>query len=141
MRHSENFERDRPDLSVTNMRLALSAFLGLLLSAFSVQAFAQGQEEKVWIFANGLDLKSHCETNRQFCAGYVASISDSIAVLAQSNRAATICLPQATQLEQIMLVVTKYLSENPDKLHVSAATLASRAIIDAFPCSSGKGRS
>ncbi|PJI40399.1 Rap1a/Tai family immunity protein [Ferrovibrio sp.] len=109
------------------------AFIGLLLG-ITGQAIAQDKGDSVLMYVSGLDLKTQCEKNRQFCYGYTAAMTDTILVLDVLDRGPKICMPQGVQLEQVVLVITKYLNDNPDKLHIIGSTLASRAIVDAFPC-------
>jgi hypothetical protein len=112
----------------------MRAALILLLLGITGQASAQAKDDNVMIYVDGLALKRHCETDQGFCYGYISAITDTILVLGAMDRGPKICLPQSVKLEQVKLVVTKYLADNPDKLHIVAHTLASRAVVDAFPC-------
>ncbi|MEK9968848.1 MAG: Rap1a/Tai family immunity protein [Ferrovibrio sp.] len=108
-------------------------FIGVLL-ATTVQAQTQGREENIWGYVTGLELKARCEFNVQFCNGYIASANDTISGLAQVKITSSLCIPQTSKLEQVVLVVKKYLDDNPDKLHFNGATLVLLAISAAFPC-------
>jgi hypothetical protein len=44
------------------------------------------------------------------------------------------CIPSTAKLGQLMRVVTKYLEEHPEQLHLAAAGLVYNALIEAFPC-------
>ena len=44
------------------------------------------------------------------------------------------CAPSHLKSAQIVKVVSKYLNNNPEKLHLNAAQLVIEALIGAFPC-------
>jgi hypothetical protein len=44
------------------------------------------------------------------------------------------CNPVKSTHSQVTLVVKKYLSEHPEKLHLDADGLVLEALIEAFPC-------
>jgi hypothetical protein len=61
------------------------------------------------------------------CHGFASGISTSF------NRVLW-CIPDDVELGQIILVVTKHLKENPEKLHGLAAALVVAALREAWPC-------
>ena len=44
------------------------------------------------------------------------------------------CFPEDIKMRQIELIVIKYLSENPNELHVSSSELVLKSIMEAYPC-------
>jgi len=64
------------------------------------------------------------------CIGYVVGI---LSVMEYIN---ALCLPDKSTHSQATLVVQKYLSDHPEKLHLNADGLVIDALQEAFPCSS-----
>jgi len=90
---------------------------------------------------SGADLKKICisyvdipsNTADGMCIGYVVgvmSVMDYINVL---------CLPAGSSHAQATLVVQKYLSDHPEKLHLHADELVIDALQEAFPCTDTPG--
>jgi hypothetical protein len=67
-------------------------------------------------------------TSDGMCIGYVVGV---ISMMAYID---VLCLPDKSTHSQATLVVQKYLSEHPEKLHLNAAVLVIDAIQEAFPC-------
>jgi hypothetical protein len=69
------------------------------------------------------------------CSSYIAGISDfhNLNTIAGLPNAYQWCLPDVNK-GQLVRVVTKWLLENPDKLHFGAAGLVGSALEEAFPC-------
>lgn len=63
------------------------------------------------------------------CVGYVVGV---MSVMDYMN---VLCLPDNSTHGQAALVVKKYLSDHPEKLHLNANKLVLDAIEEAFPCS------
>ena len=70
-----------------------------------------------------------------FCSGYIISALDtaltfsSIGLLEKK-----ICPTENISLQQLELVVVKYLNDNPAHLNEAADSLAPTALMEAFPC-------
>ena len=62
------------------------------------------------------------------CIGYVVGV---MSVVEYTNY---FCRPMKSTHSQAILVVKKYLSEHPEKLHLDADGLVLEALIEAFPC-------
>ena len=62
------------------------------------------------------------------CIGYVVGV---ISVMQYIN---ALCLPVTSTHSQMTLVVKKYLSDHPEKLHLNAEVLVIDALQEAFPC-------
>jgi hypothetical protein len=85
---------------------------------------------------SGAYLKNICEsytempanTSDGMCIGYVVGV---ISVMKYIN---VLCLPDKSTHSQATLVVKKYLSDHPEKLHLNAEELVFAAILEAFPC-------
>ena len=69
------------------------------------------------------------------CLGYIVGLSDQAMgdqTFAHAKR--NYCLPSGVRSEQLVMVVKKYLEDNPAQLHYEAAVMTIRALTDAFPC-------
>jgi hypothetical protein len=101
--------------------------LGSLISA-SVTAEFEG--------VSGADLKKICAsyidipstTSDGMCIGFVTGV---MSVMEYIN---ILCLPDESTHAQATLVVQRYLSYHPGKLHLNAEGLVIDAIEEAFPC-------
>ena len=116
------------------LRVFVVALFLLIASSFAAAA------EKT-----GLDFLRECEgrgtpasqVGQLTCAAYLSGFIDSHAlVLAQLPATwPRFCLPgEGVQIEQVMLIVTKWLRDNPSKLHESARSSIYIALAKAFPC-------
>ena len=62
------------------------------------------------------------------CIGYV------VGVMSIAEYTNYFCRPMKSTHSQATLIVKKYLSEHPEKLHLDADGLVLDALIEAFPC-------
>ena len=92
-------------------------------------------------FLSGSTLLQYCESESnpeyQACGAYIAGIHDYQATLVAWTDldGPFFCAPAKGKTSQLVKVVTKYLNEHPEKLHLAASGLVSSALYDAFPCS------
>ena len=69
------------------------------------------------------------------CVGYLAGITGAHRVFVDWKLMERgWCLPKDVEIKQLARVVTKYLQENPQELHLDAGGLVVTAIGIAFPC-------
>ena len=70
------------------------------------------------------------------CIGYIMGVSDmALDYLAFApNAKRTYCLPSEVHPDQLVMVVKKYLEDNPAQLHLPAGVLTTHALTAAFPC-------
>jgi len=70
------------------------------------------------------------------CIGYVSGIADSL-----NNKVNSLptpfCAPSGVIYKQLVLIIIKYLNDNPAELHKTASILVQRAFMEAFPCTEG----
>lgn len=85
---------------------------------------------------SGASLKKICtsyvdmpsNTSDGMCIGYVVGV---MSVMEYIN---VLCLPAEATHSQATLVVQKYLSDHPERLHLNAEELVIDALQEAFPC-------
>jgi Rap1a immunity proteins len=69
------------------------------------------------------------------CLGYIVGVSDqAVGDKALAHAKGNYCLPSEVHSEQLVMVVKKYLEDNPAQLHYQAEVLTIHALTDAFPC-------
>jgi len=119
-------------------------FLIITISCFTPSALAQSSD------VDGNQLLEHCRSylgianndllplaqeqltkmkvNAGFCMGYMSAIADSNA------RNEHFCAPANATIEQLVRVVTKWMKEHPESLHLNAGVISYTALRAAFPC-------
>lgn len=101
----------------------------LLLSAQSQAGFVSGNK-----------LLQTCDSNENgalnSCYGYIAGANDYQQAMVGWGYIdkPPYCLSESVTTDQLVKVVTKYLNERPEKLHLDAGSLVANALNNAFPC-------
>jgi hypothetical protein len=99
----------------------------------------------MYVFETGNDLYAACNSADPFgrgrCMGYVEAINDAMAMPMRQQEIPTgdfgqfrRCIPGNPTAGQMKDVVVQYLQKNPANRHQSAARLAARALMEAYPC-------
>ena len=120
-------------VGVTRMRTFFSA--ALLVASMYNNAYA----------VSGNDLYGRCANYDQSILNNNASCSqrviDSImcrmyvfGVIDATQGTLTICPSEDLEYDQVVFIVKKHLSENPDRLDLDANKLVIKALSEAFPC-------
>jgi hypothetical protein len=111
---------------------AAAAGMALAMSAASNDARAG--------FDDGNSLERLCSSSNVVeagvCAGYVAGALDmkeAVDILLNGASRAY-CLPQNATIGQLTAVIRKWMYNNPERLHQSAASIVGVAMINAYPC-------
>jgi len=92
-------------------------------------------------YYSGSDLLQRCESDSNAayntCVGYIVGMVDyQEALVFWSNLDEPVfCEPMDAKSGQLVKVVTKYLNEHPENLHLSASGEVTNALVTAFPCS------
>ena len=98
------------------------------------------------IFNTGNDLLMACDATSEtdtnsalknvLCMGYIAGMIDAIQItFGQYPEIRSFCLPtNGMSINQQVMVVTKYLRENPNQLHETARSSVFIALAKDFPC-------
>lgn len=89
---------------------------------------------------DGNELLNHCHDYTEksdfgagFCIGYVTGIAEALNNKVNSSPT-PFCIPSEVIFKQLVLIVTKYLNDNPAELHKTAISIIQAALRDAFPC-------
>jgi len=108
-----------------------------------VLLFSFGQAMAAGSYVTGSVLLEQCdahinETNiadGNVCVGYIAGIADvHITFVDWGDMEKNMCIPFAVGSTQLVRIVTKYLQEHPENLHLAASSLVLTALGTAFPC-------
>ena len=117
-----------------------------LLMIVLLFSFNQARAEQSLSFVGGNVLLERCEAyldgntsaniaKGNACLGYVTGIADAHNLFISWKHMGQLwCEPENMEGVQLVRVVTKYLQESPQKLHLAADSLVANAIIFAFPC-------
>jgi hypothetical protein len=80
--------------------------------------------------------------NDAACLGWVEGFRDGFTVhdelLGVPRKDRIVCIPSGVTSVQLVRVIKKYLTDNPDKAHRATRLVASVALAGAFPCKAGK---
>jgi hypothetical protein len=70
-----------------------------------------------------------------YCQGKVTGVAETLLLFNMDlPKNSQVCLPKEVTIDQTIMIVTKFLKENPEKLHLSDAYLVHFALQKAFPC-------
>ena len=115
---------------MTPKTIAIGAVLALVLVSASVRAQAAAS------WAGGITLKEECNSESMYkpgrCSGFIAAIAGIVANEPIYGWRA--CVPDGVTIGQLTAIVTKYLNDHPEYLHLTATSHAAKAIAIAFPC-------
>ncbi len=104
------------------MKKAALMFCGILIvSGFSFAQFYPGKE-----LLNELTSSPGTEMENATACGYVIGVFDATVGIAHEP-------PADVDFGQVLDIVIKYLTDNPERLHEVAALLVTQALTEAFP--------
>ena len=127
------------------MSRILSA-IGWLVFLVSMSSATASTAAPTTYFKIGDDLKASCEATAAgeqnastaeylLCLGYLQAVVDTDATFAEwGNSSRQACAPQGVTSSQLRRVFLDWLSERPDYLRFSAASLALTAFSEFWPC-------
>src|ERR1700688_2003005 len=135
--------------------LSLIALLAVCFVCTSGSADSKSAAEQPDISRSGPDFLEICSgvdsdqkgdpvriQNDATCLGWVEGFRDGFAVhdelLGVPRRDRIVCIPSVVTSVQIVRVIKKYLSDNPDKAHRATRLVASVALASAFGCKARK---
>ena len=114
--------------------LATALVALLLVSAGSAVADVEVYSGETWVTGNGL--KERCgsasHVKRAFCIGFAVAVAEVVSNMEYMVWRA--CFPDGVTGGQLRDVMTKFLDENPERLHDPGVNLAAEAFEEAFPC-------
>ena len=94
-------------------------------------------------YIGGNELLKYCDEyisksttfNGGLCGGYVVSVVDMAATFeAWGKMTQQFCIPNGVTTDQLVQITYKALKEEPESLHLTAASLVINALTKAFPC-------
>jgi hypothetical protein len=102
--------------------------------ALALAVTAQPDSAPVRIWKTGNDILADCSSTsdavRFACMGYIMGVSDTIAT--EGGLTQPIALPEGSTPVQLKDVVISYLTQHPEKRHLTAAALVYGALTGAF---------
>jgi Rap1a immunity proteins len=110
------------------IREGFSIRLRALIVAIGLLWPSSGFSEEIRGFVDGNQLYERCNKPDDFCAGYVAAVSDAL------GPDQHVCIPNAVTVKQAADVITNYLRDHPEQRHYAAWGLGLLALRLAFPC-------
>jgi hypothetical protein len=87
-----------------------------------------------WQFFTGNRLYDYCSEHSRDCTSYVAGVVDALLAVGTAKNDPFICPPDKIELGQAVDVVMNYVRSHPEKRQFSAASMATVALVRAFPC-------
>lgn len=86
-------------------------------------------------FTTGDELKSWCGEKSPACPAYIRGAVDDLLFRQAAHRGKKhMCLPEVTEVSQLVEVVSQYLEAYPGVGHWSAAILVHNALSEKYPC-------
>jgi hypothetical protein len=91
--------------------------------------------QKQALIDSGKDPTTKDVMDASMSAGYVLGIVDY--AFADSSVSPNVCVPDATQIRQLVEVTFKYLKAHPERRQEPASSVVSAALLETFPCRKG----
>ena len=116
--------------------IRLNAIIAVVGLAVMLLLSAQSQAS----FYSGSELLQKCESDSAAayneCAGYIMGLIDYQDTLLDWSDLdkPLFCVPDGAKTSQLVKVVTKYLNEHPERLHLNISSVAAISLYEAFPC-------
>ena len=86
-------------------------------------------------FYDGNDLKRTCDRGSDFCNGYIIGAVDDLVMQQQVDGAKKYyCIPAGSETTQVVDIVKRYLTNNPEKRHWPASFLVTNALSETYSC-------
>lgn len=85
-------------------------------------------------FLTGNELLDMCKSSRLQASGYMMGFAEGYAIRDEMGAKPVVCLPNSVMSGQVIDVVCRYLEQNPETRHWSAAYQAHNALVKAWPC-------
>lgn len=108
------------------LKLLLIAALCALILPISAQAEQDVRAAKFWL--------PHCVKADMACIGYLQALLDINHFERENGIQVQWCAPDAMKLDDLRLLIIRKLKADPDKLTLPFVTLATGALVSAYPC-------
>jgi len=112
----------------------LKVFSGLALTLFIISG-VQASSSDAFLRANQLYslCSSEVKLDNAVCEGYIIGVNDSMFSGYLSN-VFQVCYPAGVTIEQLRLILVKYMETVPDKLHFVAEGVVAEGLARVFQC-------
>jgi hypothetical protein len=77
---------------------------------------------------------SHCQKSNMACIGYLQAMLDINNLQRENGIHVQWCAPEIIQLDEMRLIIIRKMKAEPEKLSLPFVTLATNALISAYPC-------
>jgi hypothetical protein len=102
------------------------AFLTLMMQPVSLKAGQDVNTAKFWL--------PHCQKADMACIGYLQALLDMNNLERENGVAVKWCAPNVLRLDDLRLTIIRELKAKPEQLSLPFITLATNALITAYPC-------
>lgn len=102
------------------------ALCALMFLAAPVRAEQDIRAGKFWL--------SHCQKSNMACIGYLQAMLDINNLQRENGIHVQWCAPEIIQLDEMRLIIIRKMKAEPEKLSLPFVTLATNALISAYPC-------
>ncbi|AGK58244.1 hypothetical protein HYPDE_32858 [Hyphomicrobium denitrificans 1NES1] len=102
------------------------ALCALMLQTIPACAEQDVHTAKFWL--------PHCQKSDMACIGYLQALLDINNLERENGIQVQWCAPEIIKLEDLRVIIVRKLKAEPDKLTSPFVTLATNALISAYPC-------
>ena len=106
--------------------LSTVALCALMLQTLSVRAEPDVHTAKFWL--------PHCQKSDMACIGYLQALLDINNLERENGFQVQWCAPEIMKLEDLRVIIVRKLKAEPENLSSPFVTLATNALISAYPC-------
>lgn len=106
--------------------ISIVALCVLMLQTTPVSAEPDVHTAKFWL--------SHCQKSDMACIGYLQALLDINNLERENGIQVQWCAPEIVKLEDLRLIIVRKLKAEPDSLSSPFVTVATNALISAYPC-------
>jgi len=106
--------------------ISVVALCMLLFQTTPVRAEPDVHTAKFWL--------PHCQKSNMACIGYLQALLDINNLERENGLHVQWCAPEIIKLEDLRVIIVRKLKAEPDSLSLPFVTVATNALISAYPC-------